>query len=91
MKPPAKIPLFRQKKHEQKLRFFPKHSNKQALIRNYEWDLENLHTFEGKGGISHRVPWVRASSNSLNFFSSMNRLLYHWYGLRKPCPALRKS
>lgn len=44
-------------KIEQKLRFYPKHSNQQALVRNYEWYLENLHTFEGKGGISHRVPW----------------------------------
>ena len=40
-------------KNEQKLRFFPKHSNKQALIRNFEWYLENLHTFEGKGGGFH--------------------------------------
>ena len=55
-------------KNEQKLRFFPKHSNKQALIRNFEWYLEHLHTFDGKGGISPRAPWVRASSNSLNFF-----------------------
>ncbi len=45
-------------KIEKKLQFFPKFSNKQALIRNYEWYLKNLHTFEGKkGGISHRVPW----------------------------------
>ncbi len=45
-------------KIEKKLQFFPKFSNKQALIRNYEWYLGNLHTFEGKeGGISHRVPW----------------------------------
>ncbi len=45
-------------KIEEKLKFFPKFSNKQALIRNYEWYLANLHTFEGKkSGISHRVPW----------------------------------
>ncbi|MFA6173737.1 MAG: NAD-dependent epimerase/dehydratase family protein [Kiritimatiellales bacterium] len=44
-------------KIEQKLNFYPKLSNKQALIRNYEWYIANLHTFEGKGGISHRVPW----------------------------------
>jgi len=45
-------------KIEEKLKFFPKFSNKQALIRNYEWYLDNLHTFEGKeGGVSHRVPW----------------------------------
>ncbi|MBM4153053.1 MAG: NAD-dependent epimerase/dehydratase family protein [Kiritimatiellaceae bacterium] len=44
---------------ERKLGFYPKFSNKQALIRNYEWYLENLHTFEGKGGVSHRVPWAQ--------------------------------
>ncbi len=45
-------------KIEKALQFYPKFSNKQALVRNYEWYLDNLHTFEGKeGGISHRVPW----------------------------------
>jgi nucleoside-diphosphate-sugar epimerase len=44
-------------KIEQKLNFYPKFSNKQALVRNYEWYIANLHTFAGKGGISHRVPW----------------------------------
>jgi nucleoside-diphosphate-sugar epimerase len=44
-------------KIEKALNFYPKFSNKDALIRNYEWYLANLHTFEGKGGISHRVPW----------------------------------
>jgi len=52
-------------KIEQKLNFHPKFSNKQALVRNYEWYLANLHTFEGKGGISHRVPW---SQGILKFF-----------------------
>lgn len=52
-------------KIEKALHFYPKFSNKQALIRNYEWYLENLHTFEGKGGISHRVPW---SQGILKFF-----------------------
>jgi nucleoside-diphosphate-sugar epimerase len=44
-------------KIEQQLHFYPKFSNKQALVRNYEWYLANLHTFEGKNGVSHRVPW----------------------------------
>lgn len=42
---------------ESKLGFKPKFSNKQALVRNYEWYSENLHKFEGKSGVSHRVPW----------------------------------
>lgn len=52
-------------KIEQKLGFYPKFSNQQALVRNYEWYLANLHTFEGKGGVSHRVPW---SQGILKFF-----------------------
>jgi nucleoside-diphosphate-sugar epimerase len=44
-------------KIEQQLGFFPQYSNKQALVRNYEWYLTNLVNFEGKGGVSHRVPW----------------------------------
>jgi nucleoside-diphosphate-sugar epimerase len=52
-------------KIERKLGFYPKFSNKQALVRNYEWYLANLHTFAGKGGISHRVPW---SQGILKFF-----------------------
>lgn len=44
-------------KAEQKLGYKPKYSNKQALIRNYEWYMANLKTFEGQSGITHRVPW----------------------------------
>ncbi|MGD8452817.1 MAG: NAD(P)-dependent oxidoreductase [Phycisphaerae bacterium] len=35
----------------------PKFSNRDALVRNYEWYLENLAKFRGASGISHRVPW----------------------------------
>jgi nucleoside-diphosphate-sugar epimerase len=44
-------------KAEQVLGFRPKYSNKDALIRNYKWYVDNLHTFEHASGISHRVPW----------------------------------
>ena len=44
-------------KAETKLGWHPKYSNKQALIRNYHWYLENLPKFEGQSGVSHRVPW----------------------------------
>lgn len=44
-------------KAERVLGFDPKFSNKQALVRNYEWYLEHLHEFEGQSGVSHRVPW----------------------------------
>jgi nucleoside-diphosphate-sugar epimerase len=44
-------------KAERVLGYKPKYSNKQALVRNYEWYLENLPKFEGQSGVSHRVPW----------------------------------
>ncbi|MGV3719882.1 MAG: NAD-dependent epimerase/dehydratase family protein [Actinomycetota bacterium] len=44
-------------KAERVLGYNPQFSNKQALIRNYHWYLENLHEFENRSGVSHRVPW----------------------------------
>lgn len=44
-------------KAEQKLNFKPKFSNKQALLRNYEWYKSNLDSFKNQSGVSHRVPW----------------------------------
>ncbi len=42
---------------EKKLGYAPKYSNKDALVRNYEWYVANLANFENRSGISHRVPW----------------------------------
>ena len=42
---------------ERVLGFAPRYSNKEALIRNYRWYLENLPRFQHASGISHRVPW----------------------------------
>ncbi|MEZ4667642.1 MAG: NAD-dependent epimerase/dehydratase family protein [Anaerolineae bacterium] len=44
-------------KAEKVLGYKPKYSNKQALLRNYQWYLDNLAKFEGQSGVSHRVPW----------------------------------
>ena len=44
-------------KAEKALDFKPKFSNKDALIRNYEWYVAHLSEFAGKSGVSHRVPW----------------------------------
>lgn len=44
-------------KAEKVLGFSPKYSNKDALIRNYKWYLDNLESFKDQSGISHRVPW----------------------------------
>lgn len=44
-------------KAEKELGFNPSYSNKDALIRNYKWYLENFDSFKDQTGISHRVPW----------------------------------
>jgi nucleoside-diphosphate-sugar epimerase len=44
-------------KAEKVLGFTPKYSNKQALLRNYKWYLDNMSRFEGQAGVTHRVPW----------------------------------
>ena len=44
-------------KATQKLGYAPKHSNKDALIRNYKWYVANLENFAKQSGVSHRVPW----------------------------------
>ena len=44
-------------KAERVLGYDPKYSNKEALVRNYHWYIDNLSTFENQSGVSHRVPW----------------------------------
>jgi len=44
-------------KAERILGYAPKFSNKDALIRNYDWYVANLSKFKGQSGVSHRVPW----------------------------------
>jgi nucleoside-diphosphate-sugar epimerase len=39
------------------LGFRPRYSNKQALVRNYEWYLAHRDQFAHATGVSHRVPW----------------------------------
>ncbi len=44
-------------KAERILGFTPRYSNKDALLRNYQWYLDNIEKFQNASGISHRVPW----------------------------------
>ncbi len=44
-------------KAERVLGYSPRFSNREALIRNYQWYLDHLGQFQGQTGISHRVPW----------------------------------
>lgn len=48
-------------KAEKQLGYKPKFSNKDALLRNYTWYLDNLHTFAHQSGVSHRVPWKQGA------------------------------
>lgn len=36
-------------------------SNKDALIRNYRWYVDNLDQFQNQSGVSHRVPWKQGA------------------------------
>jgi nucleoside-diphosphate-sugar epimerase len=42
-----------------RLGYTPAYSNREALIRNYEWYVAHRSEFQGRSGISHRVPWKR--------------------------------
>ncbi len=55
-------------KAENVLNFSPKYSNKDALIRNYKWYLENLQSFKNNSGISHRVPWKQGILSIAKWF-----------------------
>ncbi len=55
-------------KAEQKLGYKPKYSNKDALLRNYDWYLQNYESFEGKSGVNHRVPWKQGALKIIKMF-----------------------
>lgn len=44
-------------KAKKQLGWKPIYSNKDALLRNYEWYIQNMDNFKNKSGVSHRVPW----------------------------------
>lgn len=46
----------------------PKYSNKQALVRNYEWYIANLDQFKNQSGVSHRVPWKQGAIGLAKMF-----------------------
>ncbi|MCL4551164.1 MAG: NAD(P)-dependent oxidoreductase, partial [Bacteroidetes bacterium] len=55
-------------KAEKKLSFSPKYSNKDALIRNYKWYIENREYFKRQTGVSHRVPWKQGILSIAKWF-----------------------
>jgi nucleoside-diphosphate-sugar epimerase len=45
-------------KAERILGYSPKFSNREALLKNYQWYLDNRDRYgKGQGGVSHRAPW----------------------------------
>ena len=48
-------------KAEEQLGYDPKYSNKDALLRNFRWYLDNRKKFENASGVSHRVPWKQGA------------------------------
>jgi nucleoside-diphosphate-sugar epimerase len=48
-------------KAERQLGYAPKYSNKQALIRNFDWYVAHLKHFQQSSGVSHRVPWKQGA------------------------------
>ncbi len=55
-------------KAQRELGWQPKYSNKQALVRNYDWYVEHLEEFKGKTGVSHRVPWKQGLLAAAKWF-----------------------
>jgi len=54
-------------KAERVLGFRPNHSNRDALIRNYEWFLKHSQPADA-GGITHRVPWKQGALKLAKLF-----------------------
>lgn len=56
-------------KAEKILGWEPKYSNKDALLRNYEWYIANMDHFrKNVTGVSHRVPWKQGALNIVKLF-----------------------
>ncbi len=48
-------------KAQRQLGFTPKYSNKDALLRNFQWYIDHRDSFAAQSGISHRVPWKQGA------------------------------
>jgi nucleoside-diphosphate-sugar epimerase len=54
-------------KAEKILGFEPQYSNKETLIRNYQWYLEHYNEYQDTG-VSHRAPWKQGILAFVRFF-----------------------
>jgi nucleoside-diphosphate-sugar epimerase len=48
-------------KAQRQLGWQPKHSNRDALLRNFAWYREHRDRFAAQAGITHRVPWKQGA------------------------------
>jgi nucleoside-diphosphate-sugar epimerase len=55
-------------KAKTKLGFAPKYSNRDALLRNFKWYLENSKNLKNASGVSHRVPWKQGALRLCKMF-----------------------
>ncbi len=55
-------------KAERTFGFAPKYSNKDALIRDFKWYIDNLDKFSDASGVSHRVPWKQGALKFAKLF-----------------------
>jgi nucleoside-diphosphate-sugar epimerase len=46
---------------ERQLGFTPRYSNREALIRNYDWYVKHRKEYRDVAGITHRVPWRKGA------------------------------
>jgi hypothetical protein len=68
---------------ESRLGFVPAYSNRDALIRNYDWYVANRATIQDTSGISHRAPWKQGILRLAKHFSSFRDA-----GFRRSAPWL---
>lgn len=55
-------------KAEKQLGYNPKYSNKEALLRNFEWYVGHRAQFQNQSGVTHRVPWKQGAIGILKKF-----------------------
>ena len=50
------------------LGFQPKHSNVDALLRNYRWYLQHKDELKKRAGVTHRTPWAQGALRLVKAF-----------------------
>jgi len=53
---------------QDRLGFTPRYSNRAALLRNFDWYVAHRAEFQGRSGVSHRVPWKRGMLRLAKWF-----------------------